>query len=134
MKDHRIIFLVGVLSVSLVGCGVPKETHNAVVAERDKLVKEVTSLKDNVAKIEKAKTISESSVTELQANVSRMSQEKDKIQADYNALQAKISELEAAKASLTDELAKAKAKPTPPYPELVKTPSSAATQNQQPKV
>ena len=83
-------FLVGVMlllaSSLVVGCGIPQEEYDAVLAERDAAQAEVESLKSDLATVEGNLATAEGDLATVQSQISSL-------QSDLTAVQKELAEI-----------------------------------------
>lgn len=105
------LFLVGVMlllaSLLMVGCGVPQEEHDAVVAERDAAKVQVASLQSDLNKAQSDLAAAESDLATAQAQIETLEDDIDKAESslgkaksDLAAAQRQVSELRGVKTEL----------------------------------
>lgn len=97
-------FLVGVMlllaSLLVVGCGVPEEEHEAVVAERDAAQAQVSELASSLEEAEAELGATQAELEAAQAKVSDLESSLGKSQNELVAIKAENQDLEQANAQL----------------------------------
>jgi len=97
-------FLVGVMlllvSLLVVGCGIPQEEHDAVIAERDAAQAEVASLQSELAGVQSDLAATETDLATSESDLATAQSRISSLQSDFTAAQAKVSELEDFKTEL----------------------------------
>lgn len=92
-------FLVGVMlllvSLMMVGCGVPQEEHDAVLAERDAAQAELASLQSDLATTQSQLATTESDLTALKADLETAKADLETAKANLETANSKISTLQA---------------------------------------
>ena len=94
-------FLVGIIFLLvpwlMVGCGVSEEVYNAVVAERDAALAQVTSLQSDLAAAQSQFQTLQSEVEELESAYAEQQSEVEKLEgqlsraeSDYNTVKQKV--------------------------------------------
>jgi len=105
-------FVVGLIlllmSLLAVGCGIPQEEHDAVVAERDAAKSQVASLQSDLAEAESQIDTLESDLDSAQSRISSLQSEFDETKSSLTAVQQKIATLQGDYEDVSTELAEIK--------------------------
>lgn len=83
-KIFLTILMVGILTISTIGCGVPKSEHEKIVKELEKANQEKTILSDQINQL---KAENES----LSQKVSQMEKELDTLRQENEGLKARLA-------------------------------------------
>lgn len=89
------LFLVGVMllmSLMVVGCGIPQEQHDVVVADLDKAQAELESLKAELKSVGGELEVSESKVSELTSSLGKTETELESTKSEYGAFKSDVEE------------------------------------------
>lgn len=83
-----VVVLLCLVSVLVLSCGIPQETFDAVVAERDNVFAENTALLENNTSLQIMLEEVQSDLAKLQAGYDTLESDYGKLGADYNELKA----------------------------------------------
>jgi hypothetical protein len=86
-RGAKTLFLlvIGLLAISLSGCGISQEEYDAAVARADGLAADKAGLETQVASLRAAKATLEADTVGLQSQVTALQSDKESLQADKTA-------------------------------------------------
>lgn len=94
MKKWLLVGVMLLVSLLVVGCGIPQEDYNAVVDERDTAQAEVASLQSKLSKMQSDLSTAESNLAEAQSQIESLESDLDEAtRAKYEELESEYSEL-----------------------------------------
>jgi len=100
------------VSLSAVGCGIPQEEHDAVVAERNAAKAQVVSLQGDLDEAESRIDVlegnlaaTEGDLADTESELATVEEERDKAQSDLQAAKSRASSAESAASKAKSELA-----------------------------
>ena len=93
------------VSLLVIGCGIPQEEYDVVMAERDTLQREVTSLQSNLDTAENQIGTLESEVAEAQSQIEALGSNLDEAESQIETLQSDYDKLKNDYETVSSELA-----------------------------
>ena len=109
-KIIGILLMVSMMLLLLSSCGIPREEHDAVVAERDDAQTQVASLHSDLAEVESQIEILESGFAATQSNLAAKESELAEAEGQISSLKSDLATMEVAKASAESALAEEEAR------------------------
>jgi thiol-disulfide isomerase/thioredoxin len=93
LKRWFLVGLVFLVSLIVVGCGVPQEEHDVALAERDTAQAEVASLQSELAEMQSDLATTESDLAETESDLATTQSEISSLQSQISSSQSQISSL-----------------------------------------
>lgn len=75
------VLLIGILTMSAAGCGVPKNEHEKIVSELDKANQEKTALSDQISKLKGENESLSQKVMQSENDLNTLRQENEELKA-----------------------------------------------------
>jgi cell division protein FtsL len=105
LKRWPLVGLVFLVSLVVVGCGVPQEEHDTVLAERDAAQAEVASLQSELARMQKNLATAESDLGETESDLAGAQSQISSLQSEISSLRSQISSLQSQLAGVETQVA-----------------------------